>query len=189
MKIFDRSKKVKDAFSDKSEKKEEEKEGKKEEKGGPQKGNSTYEPPKTPVKLPEIERPPRTRPAGPPEPGSGKSPPLFIKVDRYDEIVKNIRDLKSSILNLRDSLDVLEDMQKEIANGIEIAHRSIDELNSAITNLDSFFMRPQGIRHHMDEDISPVGRPGGSGRPPVEDEMRDVYGQVEKLRDQLKAMR
>lgn len=186
MKIFDRSKKVRDVFSDKDEKKEGDKGSKKE---GPE---QDY--PKPPLKLPEIEklqRPPQPMQSGAPASrgtGSPEAPPLFIKVDRYDEIVKNIRDLKSSVLNLRDSLDVLEDIEKEIANGIGIAHRSIDELNSAITNLDSFFMRPQGVRHHMDEDL-PARGSGGVGRPRVEDDMRDVYGQVEKLRAQLKAMR
>ncbi|MCK5022980.1 MAG: hypothetical protein KAS04_02300, partial [Candidatus Aenigmarchaeota archaeon] len=73
-----------------------------------------------PMKLPEIKKPLPT----PPQPRpmmrapSSNSPPLFIKVDKYRDIVKDIRDLKSHILNMRDALDVLGDMQKEVTNGI-----------------------------------------------------------------------
>ena len=141
-----------------------------------------------PEKLPKIKKPLPPPPQPHRQlrpPGSPGSPPLFIKVNKYRDIVKNIRDLKSHILNLRDALDVLSDMQKEVANGIEIAHKNIDELNAVIANLDTYIMKPQGLDHHMDEErLGPTGGPGE-----VEGQMKDVYGQVEKLRAQLRAIR
>ena len=140
-----------------------------------------------PMKLPEIKKP---LPPPPPRPmmreTSSSSPPLFIKVDKYKNIVKDIRDLKSHILNMRDALDVLGDMQKEVTNGIGIAHKTIDELNTIIANLDSYFLRPQAMDHHMDEDFPRDRRMHESE---VEGQMKDVYGQVEKLRAQLRAIR
>ncbi len=134
-----------------------------------------------PAKLPEIKKvqPP------PPRPAVSRSPPIFIKVDKYSDIIKNIRDLKSHILNLRDALDVLDDMQKEIMNGIDLAHKTLDELNMIISNLDSFFMRPQGIEHHMEEEIP---EPGRMSPDEVEGYMTDVQTQLQKLRSQLKAI-
>ncbi|UCC91747.1 MAG: hypothetical protein JSV39_00535 [Candidatus Aenigmatarchaeota archaeon] len=138
-----------------------------------------------PVKLPEIKR----TQAAPPMPAVSRSPPLFIKVDKYRNIVKNIRDLKTHLLNLRDALDVIEDMQKEFVNGVQIAHKTIDELNMIISSLDSFFMRPQGIEPHMEEEEMP--EPAGPGRMTTgeaENYVKDVYSQLEKLRAQLKAI-
>ena len=133
-----------------------------------------FEPPPT---LPEIKKSPS--PPRPPAP-QAQSPPLFIKVDRYRDIIKNIRDLKSHLLNLRDALDVLEDMQKEVANGIEIAHKTLDELNTLISHLDSFFLRPQGIETHMEREEGSAEEVGNY--------VRDVYTQLEKLRSQLRAI-
>jgi len=145
-----------------------------------QEGEESFEPP---VKLPEIKR---SRPLPPPRQAPSTSPPLFIKVDKYRDIIRNIRELRSYILNLRDALDVLKDMQREIANGIEIAQKTLDELSSITSSLDSFFMKPQT-----------AGRPEGyeeeefeeeEGRGEVQEHMKDVYGQLEKLRAQLRAI-
>ena len=149
-----------------------------------------YAPPGThpaaPVKLPEIKKTPTPPPPPPPSrQPSSKSPPLFIKVDKYRNIIKNIRDLKSHVLNLRDAIDVLEEMHKETMNGIEIAHKALDELNMIIANLDSFFLRPHGIEHHMEEEMPEPGRMS-SGE--VEGYVRDVSTQLEKLRAQLRAI-
>lgn len=151
-----------------------------------------FKPPKAPMKLPDIKKPlPPPAPASrhafrpPASRESSDSPPLFIKVDKYREIVKNIRDLKSNIMNMRDALDVLAEMQKEVANGIEIAHKTIDGLNGVIANLDSYFLRPQGIQHHMEDDVGP----GAVDEGEIENQMKDVYGQVEKLRAQLRSIK
>jgi len=139
-----------------------------------------------PVKLPEIKRAPAPRaPVSRPVP-SAQSPPLFIKVDKYRAIVKNIRDLRSYILNLRDALDVLRDMQREVANGVEIAQKTLDELNEITSSLDAFFMKPQAMERPEDyeeEDLEPEEEKGE-----VEDHMKNVYGQLEKLRAQLRAI-
>ena len=37
--------------------------------------------------------------------GDSKTPPVFIKIDRYGEVVKNIQRLKTFALGLRDALD------------------------------------------------------------------------------------
>jgi hypothetical protein len=149
-------------------------------------GGEKYGPPS---KLPEIKKAvPRPAPRFAPS-SSAQSPPLFIKVDKYRDIVKGIRELRSYILNLRDTLDVLNDMQREVTNGIQIAHKSLDELNTIVSNLDSFFMKPQSsmggkIQEYTQEDIE------DDEEEPTEmrSSMKDVYGQLEKLRAQLRAI-
>jgi len=139
-------------------------------------------------------RPPKLPPlrAAPQERAPSGSPPLFIKVDKYRDVLKNIRNLRSYILNLRDALDVLEDIQKEFANGVQIAQRAVDELNVILSSLDSFFLKPHTIEHEdidemEEEDYSPR-HPEARSPNEMETYVRDVYGELEKLRSHLKSI-
>jgi len=137
------------------------------------------------LRLPPLKIPPPKRvPSG--------SPPLFIKVDKYREVLRNIRNLRSYILNLRDALDVLEDMQKELANGVHVAQRTVDELNIILSSLDSFFLKPHVVEHEeREEEMEEVYKPRHPEAPApkeVEGYVRNVYGELEKLRNQLKSI-
>jgi hypothetical protein len=136
-----------------------------------------------PARLPEIRKlSPKPLPRMP-----AQSPPIFIKVEKYREIVGGMRDLRSYILNLRDTLDVLVDMQKELANGIEIAHKTLDELSTILSNLDALFIKPQGMESRLD-DNDDIGDMEGRGTEELRASMSNVYGHLEKLRAQLKAI-
>jgi len=149
-----------------------------------QAGDDKYGPPS---KLPEIKRA-LPRPA--PRVASSGSPPLFIKVDKYREIVKGIRELRSYILNLKDTLDVLSDMQREVGNGVQIAHKSLDELNSLVSDLDSFFMKPQAMSggRVQEYDADDIEEEADTHANEIRSSMKDVYGQLEKLRSQLRSI-
>ncbi len=146
--------------------------------GSPEEG---YQPP---AKLPEIKKTlkpvPRAMPA--------QSPPIFIKVEKYREIIKGMRDLRSYILNLRDTLDVLVDMQRELANGIEIAQKTLDELGTILSGLDSLFIKPAGMEGRQGEYGGKEDWDNDDGSSGVQTSMQDVYGHLEKLRAQLKAI-
>ncbi len=139
---------------------------------------------------PRLELPPLKPPR--PERLPPGSPPLFIKIDKYREVLKNIRNLRSYILNLRDALDVLEDMQKELANGIHIAQRTLDELNIILSSLDSLFLKPRAIEHEeieeKEEEAYKPQHPEAPRPKEVESYVRDVYSELEKLRNQLKSL-
>ena len=77
----------------------------------------------------------------PAEERSGSSPPLFIKLDRYKELAKQIKRLKSISMGMRDALDALNEIEREIANGVVIANRSLEELSGIINELDLRFAK------------------------------------------------
>ncbi len=124
----------------------------------------------------------------PPSPVSG-SPPLFIKIEKYREVVKNLMEAKSFVLNLRDALDALSDVQKEISNGVQVAHKTLDELNENLSSLDSFFIKPGKVQGAVPPGPS-AEKPEDAGpqKPPVDNYVKDVYGQLERLRSQLKSL-
>ena len=115
------------------------------------------------------------------------SPPLFVKVERYREIVGSINSIKSYLLNLRDTLDVLEEMHKEVANGIDMSHKMLDKLNMILSRLDSFFTRPHVAEAEPEEEHEPI-HPKAPRPAEMEHYVKNVYGQLERLKNQLKTM-
>jgi hypothetical protein len=134
-----------------------------------------------PLTKPPTPKPPEAKIPSPPP--TLKSPPLFIKIEKYKEIIKNLRDIKSFILNLRDALDILEDIQKEISNGVRIAHKSLDELNMTLSSLDSIFLKPGTEEMESEGKVKEEMSPEDIGA-----YIRDVHGQLEKLKSQLKSL-
>ncbi len=89
------------------------------------------------TKMPTIElekSPERTRFA-----------PLFIKIDRYNEVLKNIEGLKNVMLNLRDLLLLNQQMEKIRAESQNMLQKNIQEISRLLTELDKEFVRPRGL--------------------------------------------
>lgn len=106
-----------------------------------------------------------------------QSPPLFIKIDKYRELVKHIKDLRSNALNLRDALDAITDIEKELRNGIAITQSSLDRFNSIITSLDSRLLKVGA-----EEDIIEVPRD-------MDNYVKDLYDHVERIKHDLKTIK
>jgi hypothetical protein len=140
------------------------------------------------VSIPEASRPYAARTAEPParkferqelRPSTKfseaeETSPVFIKIEKYTEIVKSLHDLKSYALGLRDALDALADVEKEIRNGLDISQRALDRFNQAIAVLDSKLVKLKGADSapDMPEEIDGY--------------IKGLYGQVEKLKQELR---
>jgi hypothetical protein len=118
---------------------------------------------------------PESKPGLPHEihaPDVSLSPPLFIKLDKYSDIVKNLQKLKSFSLAMRDALDAVSDIEKELTSGISLAHKALDEFNHAIANLDSKVLRAHGSDTSADTKE-------------IDDYIKNVYGQMERIKKEL----
>ena len=126
------------------------------------------------------------KPSAPPAPESRaarhehhyppKAPPLFIKVDKYREVVDNIQRMKSLALSMRDALDALADIEKELTTGISIAHKALDDFNTIISTMDSKLTR--------------VGEISGGTNPSstsgqINSYVRDIYSQMDRIKGEL----
>jgi len=136
------------------------------------------------IKKSEAEKPEKEEPKkGFPEPeeehfpDTSVSPPLFIKVDKYTELVKDIQKLKSLSLALRDSLDALSDIEKQLVSGISLAHKTLDEFNQLLSNLDSKLLRI----HSLEE--TPIDTKE------IDKYIKNVYDQIEKIKQELKMIK
>ena len=138
------------------------------------------EPGKPEVAFPTAPMPPRR--AAPPAEKSmeeGKAPPLFIRVDKYKEIIVNLQRLKSYALSLRDALDALDDIEKELKTGIELTQKALDDFNAIISLLDAKLIRLSGGEE---------GEEGVEAPEHMDNYIKNVYEQIQKIRDDLKTI-
>ena len=105
------------------------------------------------------------------------SPPVFIKIDKYIDIVRNLQKLKSYAMSLRDALDALADIEKELTTGISISHKALDDFNSIIALLDSKLLRVSAIH---DTDAGPSGD--------MDNYIKGIYEQMERIKAELKGI-
>jgi hypothetical protein len=135
-----------------------------------------------PPTIPAAPSPPRkqTRPLLQEE-GSqeGPYPPLFIKIDKYKDIIQNLQRLKTYSLSLRDALDALNDIEKELKTGIELTQRAVDDFNSIIAMLDAKLIRLAGGEEGEFEGQVPEH---------MDDYIKGVYEQISKIRDELRTI-
>lgn len=107
---------------------------------------------------------------------SSAAPPLFIKIDKYQEVVDSLVKLKSISLSLRDALDALADIEKELTTGINISHKALDDFNTIISILDSKLMR-----------MGELGTGRGKQSPgDLNTYVRGIYDQMDKIKQDLK---
>ena len=109
--------------------------------------------------------------------GKKESPPLFIKIDRYRELAQNIRELKSNALSLRDALDALSDIEKELKNGLNITQMALDRFNSVVSLIDSKILRVGS-----EEDVVEVPRE-------MDDYVKSLYDHVERIKHDLRTLK
>ena len=133
------------------------------------------------LQMPAAPEPPRRpRERLQPAPSEARTPPLFIKIDKYKEIVQNLQRLKSYALSLRDALDALDDIEKELKTGIQITQKALDDFNSMIAMMDSRLIRlSEGEDGGEFESEAPEN---------MDDYVKNVYDQIAKIRDELRTI-
>ena len=138
-----------------------------------------------------MEPPLPRRPAAPAQKTAGKArsrevpavvrnAPMFIKIEKYREVVDEIEKLKSYSLNLRDALDALAEIEKELQTGLALTTKALDRFNAIITVLDSKFLRFQSVSDEkFREKLPPLE---------IDTYVKDIYDQMEKIRHELKTI-
>ena len=112
-------------------------------------------------------------------PMEGKYPPLFIRIDKYKELIQNLQRLKSYALSLRDALDALNDIEKELRTGIDLTQKALDDFNSIISVMDSKLIRLAGGEEGEIEGETPEH---------MDEYIKGVYDQISKIKDELKTI-
>jgi len=131
--------------------------------------------------LPSVPSPPRRAAPSSAQDTSieGKYPPLFIRIDKYKELIQNLQRLKSYALSLRDALDALNDIEKELRTGIDLTQKALDDFNAIISVMDAKLIRLAGGEEGEIEGETPEH---------MDEYIKGVYDQISKIKDELRTI-
>ncbi len=114
-----------------------------------------------------------------------EAPPLFIKVDKYRQVLEHIEKLRSFALSLRDALDALTEMEREVQAGLSICHKGLDNLNATLSILHSTLSRSHVEESHIRAVTAPIRVETPRE---IEDYVKGMYTQMEKIKRDLEAI-
>ncbi len=107
--------------------------------------------------------------------------PLFVKIDRYQEILKIIENIKTGLLKAHDLLNLMQQLDKIKFEAETLMQKNIQETVVGISTMDKEFVRPKGI-----EIVEDTGASGERER--VENYVGELHRELENLRTQLLAL-
>ena len=113
------------------------------------------------------------------------APPLFIKVERYRDVIQNVHKLKSYALSLRDALDALTEIQKQLQLGLSVTQKALDKFNSIIAGLDTKLAKGKA----PETDVKGIIKEIKAETPrEIEQYVKALYEQMERIRQELQAI-
>jgi len=144
-----------------------------------------------PVELPPLSlldqpqltmEPPQAPPVKRREPEKPTVAPLFVKMDRYRQILTTIGNLKTALMIVKNSLATLRQIEKVRDDTFNIVTDIIEKMDDRLIELDNNLLRPAGF--HESEDVSPEHQDIRS----IEATVADLQGQIEQLKGELGKM-
>ncbi len=105
--------------------------------------------------------------------------PLFVKLDRYKQILNTMNYLKNTMNMIKNTFSILNELEKIRMENLRLVQETIEKADKKILTLDSEFMRPSGFI----EDRPEIGDVES-----LEVTLVDLRDQVNQLKAELKSM-
>lgn len=110
------------------------------------------------------------------------SAPLFVKVDKYREILSGIQEMKIFVSGTRQLFNVLHELETVRSDAINIMRATIQRLEKSIVEIDSELLRPRGV------GVSDVVQ-GNVEAQHLEDSLTELQTQLAGLRKELQEIK
>lgn len=133
-----------------------------------------------PVLPTPIQMPPPPLPEKPREEIKEEKPvfaPLFIKLDRYRQILMLLSDLKTTIATIKNTFTVLNELEKIEEEGTKLLQKAIDKVDKKLVALDTQFLRPSGFEEEFPTEAEELG-----------DVLSSLKSEVEQLKNELQTI-
>ncbi|MBU5537259.1 MAG: hypothetical protein QW818_00740 [Candidatus Aenigmatarchaeota archaeon] len=129
-----------------------------------------------------IPEEPKSPPIIKREPESPPVAPLFVKMDRYRQILTTIGNLKTAVMIVKNSLGTLQQIEKVRDETFNIVNDIVEKIDNKIIELDNNLLRPAGF--HESEEIFSEQQDIRT----IEATVADLRGQIEQLKSELSKM-
>ena len=112
----------------------------------------------------------------PPQQGSGEDfAPLFVKIDKYKEVLQNLEEIRGSLDELKQLFELMNEVDEIKRRGMKELKEGMSGLAGTLVSMDDKFIRPEGT-----EEV--ISEPGSQTSKTVKDLQEDLR----ELRDSLK---
>ncbi len=114
------------------------------------------------------------------------STPLFVKVERYKDILNNINEIKTLLSGIQNILSILEEIEQLRLEGINTLRITMQRLERNITKLDLGFTKPSDISiEKVKEEIKPRMLEAEE----MEDSLMQIYNQLNAMRAEIEKLK
>ncbi len=103
--------------------------------------------------------------------------PLFVKIDRYRNILNALGQLKTSIVMIRNSFSTLNELEKARFETLKLIEEAVGRLENKLSALDTELVRPAGFHSDASPEYQDVET--------VHATVADLKGQIEQLKSEL----
>lgn len=119
-------------------------------------------------------------PAG--EPQEEQSAPLFVKVEKYREVVSNIQEMKLFVAGVKDIFSILQEIEHIRGEALNVMKVTVQRLEKSVVEMDAELLRPRGV------NISPFPHGEEEARH-IESSLSELQKQLIELKHELQGMR
>jgi predicted RNase H-like nuclease (RuvC/YqgF family) len=121
--------------------------------------------------IPEREEVPTTRSEG---------APLFVKVDKYKELISTIHELKLFLSSTKQLFALVNEIESVRGDAYNVLRATIQRLERSVTEMDTGLLRPRGIDTSYDRESSDVDH--------IESSLSDLHKQLMDLKREFSSL-
>lgn len=104
--------------------------------------------------------------------------PVFVRVDKYKEVLSHLQDLRTTINSLEGALEVRKSVHKINAESDEVIERALQRFSDSLSMFGKEFVTPEGQEERRESSDDAVG---GT--------ISQLGNEIEKLKTELEKMK
>lgn len=104
--------------------------------------------------------------------------PLFVKIDRYRNILNALGQVRTAMVMIHNSFNALAQLENARSDTLKVLEKSLEKVEKKIANLDSELVKPAGYATQLPaEEYADAAT--------IETTIADLRGQIEQLKAEL----
>ncbi len=114
-----------------------------------------------------------------------KEAPLFVKVEKYRDVISLIQEMKVFISGIKQLFNILQELENLRMDAIKIMKATIQRLERRVVEMDNELLRPKGF------DVPELlhAGPAEPEESQVEDSLNELQDELAKLRKELEELK
>ena len=106
--------------------------------------------------------------------------PLFVKVDKYRDIIKSVQEMKLFVASTKQVFTALHEIESLRSDTLNVLRATIQRLERSITEIDTELVRPHGVSVAAEESVEVTH---------IESSLNDLQKQLLDLKRDLQEMK